>query len=223
MPDYQKGKIYKMWDNNYTECYVGSTIQDLSVRMAEHRKRYKQFKNGLRDRPETTVSKLFDKYGLENCRIELEELFPCNSKMELDKREGEYIRTCKCVNKLITGRTRQEWMEENKEYLQERRQKHYQENKETINSNRRLRREENKDEINKEQREKYKQNKDQKLEWNRKYRNANKDKIKARKARTYNCPCGSISTIEHKARHERTLKHQQYLNSLSQEESPITP
>ena len=23
MPDYQKSKIYKIWDNNYTECYVG--------------------------------------------------------------------------------------------------------------------------------------------------------------------------------------------------------
>ena len=29
MPDYQKGKIYKIWDKSYTECYVGSTIQDL--------------------------------------------------------------------------------------------------------------------------------------------------------------------------------------------------
>ena len=46
MPDYQKSKIYKIWDNNYTECYVGSTTLDLSVRMAEHRKFYKQYLEG---------------------------------------------------------------------------------------------------------------------------------------------------------------------------------
>ena len=92
-------KIYKIWDNNYTECYVGSTTQELSVRMAEHRAQYKHFSNGTREQPITTACKLFDKYDIKNCRIELEELYPCNSKIELNKREGEHIRNSICVNR----------------------------------------------------------------------------------------------------------------------------
>jgi hypothetical protein len=42
--------------------------------------------------------------------IELLELFPCNSRMELEKREGELMRLhlSKIVNKHIAGRTRKE-------------------------------------------------------------------------------------------------------------------
>jgi hypothetical protein len=46
---------------------------------------------------------LFQKY--DDVRIELIEEFPCENKMELNKREGHYIRTLDCVNKVIPGRT----------------------------------------------------------------------------------------------------------------------
>ena len=49
--------------------------------------------------------------------IELIELFPCNSKEELNKKEGEHIRTNNCVNKLIAGRTDFEYRKENKEQI----------------------------------------------------------------------------------------------------------
>jgi len=46
----------------------------------------------------------------DDCYIELLELFPCNSKMELEKREGELMRLhlSKIVNKHIEGRTKAE-------------------------------------------------------------------------------------------------------------------
>jgi hypothetical protein len=56
---------------------------------------------------------LFEKY--DDVRIELIEEFPCENKMELNKREGHYIRTLECVNKLVAGRTKKEWREDNKE------------------------------------------------------------------------------------------------------------
>ena len=34
---YANGKIYKIVDNAYTGCYIGSTIQPLSSRMSTHR------------------------------------------------------------------------------------------------------------------------------------------------------------------------------------------
>ena len=37
MPDYSKGKIYKMLNTIDDEIYVGSTIETLRQRMATHR------------------------------------------------------------------------------------------------------------------------------------------------------------------------------------------
>ena len=37
MPDYSKGKIYKMLNTIDYEIYVGSTIETLGQRMAKHR------------------------------------------------------------------------------------------------------------------------------------------------------------------------------------------
>ena len=45
---------------------------------------------------------------MENCKIELVENYPCNSKEELTAREGFYIQSNECVNKLVAGRTQRE-------------------------------------------------------------------------------------------------------------------
>ena len=34
---YTQGNIYKITDNAYSECYIGSTVQALSNRMRDHR------------------------------------------------------------------------------------------------------------------------------------------------------------------------------------------
>jgi hypothetical protein len=60
---------------------------------------------------------IFEIYGVENCKIELVELFPCHSKEELNAREGFYIRGNECVNNRIPHRTRAEYYESNKEAL----------------------------------------------------------------------------------------------------------
>ena len=57
MPDYQKGKIYQIWDEDYQECYIGSTVQELSMRMCGHRKDYRRFKEG--NGANMTVYKIF--------------------------------------------------------------------------------------------------------------------------------------------------------------------
>ena len=46
---------------------------------------------------------------MEDCKIELIELCPCNSKEELLRREGDIIQSIPCVNKQIAGRTRKEY------------------------------------------------------------------------------------------------------------------
>ena len=43
---YQNAKIYKIVDIGYNKCYIGSTCEELSQRMARHRIRSKRFLNG---------------------------------------------------------------------------------------------------------------------------------------------------------------------------------
>ena len=104
MPNYQNTKIYKIWSPNSEKVYVGATVQTLSKRMTAHRK----ISNN-------TQSKIIIDLG--DAKIELIQEFPCNNKMESDKKEGEYIRSLDCVNKLIAGRTKQQNYIDNKKKL----------------------------------------------------------------------------------------------------------
>ena len=63
-------------------CYIGSTIEKLSSRMNTHKAKYKKFKK-RNEGSDTTAYKIFDDFGVENCKIELIELFPCSCKEEL--------------------------------------------------------------------------------------------------------------------------------------------
>ncbi len=68
----------------------------------------------------------------DNWYIELFENFPCNSKEELNKREGEIIREIGTVNKQIAGRTDKEWYKDNKERILKQRKENYNTNKDKL-------------------------------------------------------------------------------------------
>jgi ribosome-interacting GTPase 1 len=110
MVNYSNGKIYKIEpivEHLEGEIYIGSTTKKyLSQRMDKHRSSYKLWKDGKTNK--TTVFDLFDKYGIDNCKIYLLESVNANTKDELLSREGHYIRTLKCVNRCVAGRTRKE-------------------------------------------------------------------------------------------------------------------
>jgi hypothetical protein len=114
MPDYQKGKIYNVIAPDNTK-YIGSTVQELKSRYIRHKSRYKKYKAG--DYHFLTIFDLFDKHSVNDCKIELIEHYPCNSKKELEIREGYYIRNNVCVNKRIEGRSELEWRSTNSERL----------------------------------------------------------------------------------------------------------
>ena len=110
---YSKGKIYKVVDVGYSKCYFGSTTEKLYNRFSKHKNIYKQYLAGKRN-DRTSTGKLFAEFGTENCKIELVENYPCNSKEELNAREGFYIQNNECVNTLVAGRTQKERYELNK-------------------------------------------------------------------------------------------------------------
>ncbi len=102
MVNYSNGKVYKIEpivEHDDGDIYIGSTTKTyLSQRMDTHRGDYKRYKEGRHHF--ITVYKLFNKYGVENCKIVLlESCQNITTKDELLSREHYYIKTLKCVNK----------------------------------------------------------------------------------------------------------------------------
>jgi len=119
MPDYLNGKIYKITNNVNDYIYIGSTIKSLNQRFSEHKSNYKLYLN--EKNRNVSSYKLFDKYDIENCRIELIENFPCDNRTELEQQESVYINKNKafCVNNNIPGRTQKQYIIDNKEKLKQ--------------------------------------------------------------------------------------------------------
>jgi hypothetical protein len=67
-----------------------------------------------------------------NWYIELYEYFPCTNNSELHRREGEVIREIGTIKKIIAGRTRVEYREDNKEKIVEYGKEYREDNKEKI-------------------------------------------------------------------------------------------
>ena len=191
MPDYSKGKIYSIRSHLTTDVYIGSTTDTLPKRLFNHKREYKQWLNVKKHY--YTSYKIIEK-DPENCYIELVELYPCNSKIELHRREGEIIRATTCVNKNIAGRTKKEYEKDNKEQKKQ----FYDNNKQQIN------------EISKQF---YESNKQQILEQQKQKYNNNKQQINERRKQKYTCECGSTLRKDAKLKHERTTKHQTFITS----------
>ena len=120
MNRYINGKIYRIVDTGFNKSYVGCTCEDLKTRFTRHKCCYNFYKKG--NQRKITSFDIFDEYGIENCKIELIENYPCKSKSELLSREGFYIQQTDCVNKPYSGLTQKEYSK-----------KYYEENKEEAN------------------------------------------------------------------------------------------
>ena len=129
MNKFERGKIYTIRSHKTPLIYVGSTTEKyLSNRIAKHRSSFKRYKNN-----KFHYLAVFDIFELDgDCYIELYEKYPCDSKEELDKREGEIIRQLDCCNKHIAGRTAKEYREDTKQHRLEYAKQYRINNKEQI-------------------------------------------------------------------------------------------
>jgi len=147
---YQRGKIYKIVCNTTGLIYYGSTIEPtLARRLATHKGIYNSWKKGARKNIITSFKILEN----NNYEIVLVELYPCNSKDELHKRERFYIENNECVNKNIPKRTACEYKENNKQKIKEYFKKYIEEHKEEIKEYSKKYREEHRQELNARKRE----------------------------------------------------------------------
>lgn len=202
MPNYQDGKIYTIrcrTDNSL--IYVGSTTMTLSRRISYHR---------LRGKKETTKFYLNVNNNWEDWYIELHEGYPCNSKEELCKREGEVIREIGTLNSKISGRTQEEWRKEYHErpeikekYIEWRKQ--YNEKPEVIQRKKEWHRQyqiDNREERIAVSKQYHIDNREEILKKKKAFREANKEKIAEYRAKYYN---------------EVQLKDREYINMKQRE------
>ncbi len=172
---YQNGKIYMIKSPYTDKYYIGSTMNDLHRRFYNHNSDYKRFLDGKYGNITSfEIIKLGDAY------IELLEVFPCNSKHELLKREGEFIQEHRlnCVNKCIAGRTtkeyNKEYRENNRDLIRERKKKYHEINIDIIREKKKQYRESNRDKINAKHKEYRDANRDKIIEYKRVYRQKQK-------------------------------------------------
>ena len=123
MPDYSKGKIYKILNTIDDEIYIGSTLETLGQIMATHRAH-------VNCKPHYELYKHIHELGVSNFYIELIENYPCNDIYELRAKEGHYIREQGTLNKVIAGRTNKEYHQEHREYYKDLGKQWYKDNME---------------------------------------------------------------------------------------------
>ena len=183
MPNYQDGQIYTIrcrTDN--TLIYVGSTTMTLSRRMVAHRCSSK-----------TSNRKLYScvNGNWDDWYIELYEVFPCENKQELNKREGEIIREIGTLNGQIAGRTPMEWRKEN-----------WIENKEVLSAKGKEQHQKHREERLEVSRQYNIDNNEARKEYKKKYREEHKEEISAKRIAYY---------------HEVQSKNKEYLNMKAKE------
>jgi hypothetical protein len=124
--------------------------------------------------------------------IELYENYNCNSKEELNRREGEVIREIGTLNKVIAGRTPHEYYKDNFE-----KKKEYEKQYMSVPENRAKRNEYQKERM----------------------RNAyykNKETIQQQQSVQYTCACGCIIRTGEKSRHKKSETHKYFVEHNEQ-------
>jgi len=158
MPDYSKGKIYKVINTQNEIVYIGSTIQQLSCRFCRH-----THKGG-------------------GNKIILIEDCPCNCKEHLIKREQEIIDQ---YNNLLNQKRAYRSDEYLKEYNKEQSKKYYENNKDKLKEKEKKYRIDNKEKIKIYHKEYRIDNKKQIKEKDKKYYENNKEEINKKHKKYY--------------------------------------
>lgn len=161
MPDYSKGKIYRIVCNETGEQYIGSTTQTLAHRLAKHR-------NNAKIPNQQCSSKQIIERG--NYAIVLIEECQCENKEQLERRERHFIETLDCVNRYVPTRTRKEYCRDNYEMIAEKRRKYEADNRQRLRERQRLYRLNNKEKTD---------------EYQRTYVEANRDWINENQRKNY--------------------------------------
>jgi len=188
---YNEGKIYKITSKQTDKIYIGSTKEALELRFRMHKRDYRAY---LKSNKSGCSSIELLKHG--DCKIELIELFPCDSRLELCRREGDIQLENRSIiiNHNIAGRTQEEYYAENKDKIDEYKAQWRSDHKE----------------YNAEYGAQYRLNNgDYFVKYMAQHYLDNKEKITA----LVQCECGSIVQHCGKAHHNKSKKHISFISA----------
>jgi hypothetical protein len=216
-PDYSETVIYKIIPNtelNY--CYVGNTC-DIERRIKNHRSNCENVNSEAYNR--LLYKTIRENGGWSEWSLIVIEKFPCNNDIEARQREQFYIKELNAnLNCIRAFRTDDEKIEQIKkdnrtlEQLHEKTKIYYEKNKEICNEKSKVYYHNNKEYFETKRKEYYKSHKEELSEKSKVYRYLHRDKIKEKNSEIIECVCGNSFTKKSKSRHEKTLKHLDYLN-----------
>ena len=199
--DYSNTHFYKIVckDMNINSLYVGHTT-DFTARKYNHKKQCINPSDKFHNR---FVYQTIRENGNWNNwdMVELETRF-CESSLEARRIERDYIEQLNAdlnvVKRPIVSlderrQYKKEWESENKEHIQEQKRLYHLENREKFCEKVKKWRQENPD---------------RRKEQAKTYREKHKEKLR----QVIECPCGNSFSHNHKARHLKSQKHQEYLN-----------
>ena len=183
MNKYNNGKIYTIrCHDDKNLIYVGSTTQPLYKRFFQHKR------DAIIHSKRAMYSKI-NEIGFDRFYIELYEPYSCNTKEELNKREGEVIRLIGTLNMEIAGRTKSEYYTDNKEKMNIKDRKYYNEHAEQI--------------------------KQSKKEYRANLTDEQKQAVHDRKREKITCICGCMTARSDIAKHMKTKKHNDLMNNIN--------
>jgi len=180
----EDAKIYKLTSAQTDKVYIGSTCRKLRERLAEHRYRYYN--------PNAKVTTSGELLKYPDCKIELVELFPCESLKDLRDRERYHIERSNSVNYNKPARDPNQWYQDNKEKVNASHRKYYEQNKEKLKQTRKAYAE---------------RNREKGREYQQKYR-------EKRKNLRVTCECGLEMQKATLPKHLKTQRHKNFLTRV---------
>jgi hypothetical protein len=218
-------KIYKIVNNQSNEIYIGSTTQKLCKRFSNHKTSYNSWK--IRKTGKCMSYDLFDKYGIENCRIILIESFPCKTTEERLRKEQEHIDSTECINKIKAFSGIQidqdkilrkqaydkQYRETHNEKRKQKNKSYYDSNKDSIKTKRKIYLEKNKERTAQTQKRYQEKHFEEIRNYHKHYHVLNRT--------LHLCECGGKYDNFHQKKHFQTQKHQNFVKTNNEIENII--
>ena len=230
--------IYKIYSDFHDDFYIGSTI-NLHRRIISHKtscnnkndhkynlKIYKTIReNGGWDNWQIVeIDKLINVTSIqarqseEEWRVKIDAKLNSQrayiSKEDRDNNKKEYLIEYTKLNKEKIYKQRHEYIIHNPEKIRQQRHDEYIRNRERYQATFKKYREDNREELKTKKREEYERNREKYIERAKKYREDNRDAVNKRRNEKIECACGITFSRNDKARHERSLTHKNYIESI---------
>jgi len=212
-------EIYKISSDYCDKFYIGST-RDFTSRKSRHKS---DCNNPNAGNHNTKIYRTIrENQGWQNWNMVCIEIMENTTKLEAEIREEQWRMNLQATlnDRMVTRgyMTREEYVkqhkEEYKDYYKEWQKQYYQSNKDHYKEYNKQYKEEHKDYYNEYNKQYREEHKDLIKEQKKQYREKNQEQLRAQANQKHDCQCGGKYTNTNKANHSKSIKHQQYLDTL---------